>query len=34
MGVSSKSSIKDSDTIERVRQKLSMVDNILANKEK
>ena len=34
MGVSAKSSIKDSDTIERVRGKLSMVDNILANKEK
>ena len=34
MGVSAKSSIKDSDTIERVRGKLSMIDNILANKEK
>ena len=34
MGVSAKSSIKDSDTIERVRGKLSMIDNILENKEK
>ena len=34
MGVSAKSSINDSDTIERVRGKLSMIDNILANKEK
>jgi len=34
MGVSAESSVNDSNTIERVRNKLSMVDKILGNKER